>query len=270
MSVAFAHASLERLKAVDVILTDIDDTLTTEGVLEADAYRALEDLRAAGFTVIPVTGRPAGWCDMIARFFPVDAVVGENGAFAFMYDREARRMRRFYARSADDRVHARQSLAELADVILTEVPGARISADQPYREADLAVDFAEDVGPLPDGDIEKIVSIFEEAGATAKVSSIHVNGWFGTYSKLEMTERLLEESFGIAVSSDADRARVLFIGDSPNDAPMFGFFENSVAVANFARFSDRVQQQPTWLTSGYGGAGFVEMAKALISARGNR
>ena len=51
------------------VLTDIDDTLTTDGRLTAAAYGALERFAARGYRVIPVTGRPAGWCDLIARFY---------------------------------------------------------------------------------------------------------------------------------------------------------------------------------------------------------
>ena len=79
--------SLKAARSVRVVLTDIDDTVTTEGVLTGKTYGALEDLHCAGFIVIPVTGRPAGWCDHIARMWPVDAVVEKNGALFLRYDR---------------------------------------------------------------------------------------------------------------------------------------------------------------------------------------
>ena len=85
---ALGQATLDRIRYV---LTDIDDTVTTDGRLPAKSYDALERLQNAGLAVIPITGRPAGWCDMIARFWPVDAVVGENGAFYFSYDRQSAR-----------------------------------------------------------------------------------------------------------------------------------------------------------------------------------
>src|SRR5258707_4262848 len=64
--------------AIRFVLLDIDDTLTTDGRLSAAAYGALEDLSRRGLRLIPVTGRPAGWCDLIARFWPVDAVRSEE------------------------------------------------------------------------------------------------------------------------------------------------------------------------------------------------
>ncbi len=63
------------------VLADIDDTITTEGRLTPEAYAALGRLHDAGLIVVPITGRPAGWCDHIARMWPVSGVVGENGAF---------------------------------------------------------------------------------------------------------------------------------------------------------------------------------------------
>src|SRR4029077_2101369 len=141
------------------VLLDIDDTLTTEGRLTASAYGALESLSRRGLRVIPVTGRPAGWCDLIARFWPVDAVIGENGAFYFCYDHDARSMTRHFWLSAGKREAARRRLDRLAEEILAVVPGARLAADQPYRSADLAIDFSEDTGPLSVAEIDRIVAV---------------------------------------------------------------------------------------------------------------
>ncbi|XKL40255.1 HAD-IIB family hydrolase (plasmid) [Nitratireductor sp. L15S-10] len=261
----FEEIGTERLAEIDFVLTDIDDTLTTSGRLPALAYHALERLHQAGIVVIPVTGRPAGWCDMIARLWPVDAVVGENGAFYFACSAQGGMIREF-AQPAELRREGRQRLDRLAETILTTVPGARISADQSFREADLAIDFAEDGPRLSDAKIARIVTCFEEAGAVAKVSSIHVNGWFGHYDKLAMTRRLFGERYGLELEK-ADRS-VIFVGDSPNDAPMFGFFQNSVGVANFADFLNDTATPPNWITRQAGGAGFAEVADAILRAKG--
>ncbi len=247
------------------VLTDIDDTLTTHGRLPAAAYTALERLEAAGFKVIPITGRPAGWCDLIARFWPVDAIVGENGALYMRYDRQAKKMRRRFFQTEAERATARAKLTTLSETILREVPGTALASDQQYRDCDLAVDFCEDVPPLPQAAIDKIVALFETAGATAKVSSIHVNGWFGHWDKLSMTKVLFEECYGLNL--DAVRDQVVFAGDSPNDAPMFGYFPYSVGVANVRPFLDRIAAKPAFITDGEGGSGFVELADALIEAK---
>ena len=251
-------------RGVRVLLTDIDDTLTTDGLFPSTSLAALEALSNAGLIVVPVTGRPAGWCDHIARMWPVDAVVGENGAFYFAHDRQARRMRKVYAKAEEDRVADRERLNRLRARIPKQVLGAGIASDQDYRVADLAIDFCEDVGPLTSGDVARVVSLFEEAGAAAKVSSIHVNGWFGDYDKLSMTARCLSEVFGIDV--ERDNEAIVFIGDSPNDSPMFSFFRNSVGVANVRDFD--IPAPPAWVTLGRSASGFRELAETLLAARG--
>jgi HAD superfamily hydrolase (TIGR01484 family) len=254
--------------AVICVLTDIDDTLTTDGLLPSTSLAAIEALSAAGLRVVPVTGRPAGWCDHIARMWPVDAVVGENGAFWFSYDREARRMRSGFAKPAGERQADRERLDRLREIILAEVPGAGIASDQDYRVADLAIDFREDVEPLDKEEIGRIVALFEEAGATAKVSSIHVNGWFGRYDKLSMTRRCLATIFGIDIDDPASADRIVFVGDSPNDQPMFAFFRNAVGVANVVEYA--LETPPRWVTRAKGAAGFKELADSLLEHRAEK
>ena len=247
------------------VFTDIDDTITTDGHLPAAAYAALERLQQAGLAVVPITGRPAGWCDMIARFWPVAGVVGENGAFTFRYDHAAKKMHRSFIASAEERVANRRKLEMLASRILAEVPGSAIASDQLYREADLAIDFCEDVPPLPPAAIDRIVALFEEVGATAKVSSIHVNGWFGSYDKLSTTRLFVREAFGLDL--DRVKERFVFCGDSPNDAPMFGFFPYACGVANVVDLAARMSATPAYVAPSRGGAGFVEIVDRILTAR---
>jgi hypothetical protein len=244
------------------LLVDIDDTLTTEGRLGAAAYAALERLHDAGLAVAPITGRPAGWCDHIARMWPVDGVIGENGAFYFAYDRAARRLVKRFRDDDATRAASRARLAAVRDRILREVPGAALASDQLYREADLAIDYCEDVPRLPEPAVDRIVAIMLAAGMTAKVSSIHVNGWFGDYDKLGMTKVFMAERCGVDL--DAQRAEYVFAGDSPNDAPMFAYFPCSVGVANVRRFAHRLDHAPAYVTDAASGAGFAELAERLL------
>jgi HAD superfamily hydrolase (TIGR01484 family) len=247
------------------LLADIDDTITTEGRLTAAAYAALERLQGAGIKVIPVTGRPAGWCDHIARMWPVDAVVGENGAFWMRYEAKARRLKTVFVGEPPPDRQAR--IDALAAEILAAVPGCALASDQFCRIADLAIDYCEDVPALPQSAVDAIVRHMEAAGMRAKVSSIHVNGWFGDYDKLSTARRMLSEEFGVSLEQEAERERWAFVGDSPNDAPMFGFFPNSVGVANVLDFAGRLDVTPTWVTRASAGAGFVELSEALLAAR---
>jgi HAD superfamily hydrolase (TIGR01484 family) len=261
-----ADIPLAALAGVRAVLTDIDDTLTSHGRLPAVAYRALEDLREAGLAVVPVTGRPAGWCDLIARQWPVDAVVGENGAFYFSYDEAQKKMLRIYAQDARTRRDNSEKLGAIARRVLKEFPGTAIASDQGYREIDVAIDFCEDVAPLPFETAQKIAHVFHREGAQAKVSSVHVNAWFGAHDKLTMARRLLVERLRIAV--DDQDAAVAYCGDSPNDAPMFKGFPLGIGVANIRPLAHLMSDLPAYVTTQDGGQGFAEFAARLLAAIG--
>ena len=242
------------------LLFDIDETLTTEGKLTSEAYTAMERLKRAGKLVVPVTGRAAGWCDHIARMWPVDAVIGENGAFYFWLG-EGKLQRRYHD-APPERAQKQQRLEAIARSILAAVPGCALASDQHYRETDLAIDYCEDVPPLPLEAAERIAALMGKAGLTARISSIHVNGWFGGYDKLTMARTLFSERFGVDLGQ-ANR-EVAFAGDSPNDAPMFRFFEHSVGVANVRRFEALLPDKPKFVTAAASGAGFAELAAHLL------
>ncbi len=247
------------------VLTDIDDTLTLHGKLPAQAFDAIHQLAAAGIAVIPVTGRPAGWCDHIARMWPVAAVVGENGAFYFRYEAKSKRMHRVYAQPAEQRQASQSKLHEIAWGVLDKFPGTSMASDQAYREIDIAIDFCEDVLPLPLETAQAIAEEFVSHGAVAKVSSIHVNAWFGDHDKLSMSLRLLEDIYSL--DGEAAKKSVVYCGDSPNDSPMFGYFPVSVAVANAAPLLHLMPSRPSFITSKEGGLGFVQIADRLLLDR---
>ena len=254
--------SKQQLNEVKIILTDIDDTLTTEGRLKSNAYSALENLSNSGFIVIPVTGRCAGWCDHIARMWPVNGVVGENGAFFFSYDHQSKKMQQTYCQTPKEREANHLALHEIKKTILKNVSGSALASDQDYRHTDLAIDFAEDVATLSSNKIKEIVTIAENAGAIAKVSSIHVNCWIGSHNKLSTSLTTLEQVFGVSNSNIQNE--VLFIGDSPNDSMMFDYFNKSVGVANVMDFIKELDKPPKYITSKHSGDGFVELADLLL------
>ena len=252
-------------QALHTVWTDIDDTLSLHGRLPAAAYGALERLQAVGLRVIPVTGRPAGWCDHIARFWPVDGVIGENGAFYMWHDAQARVLRSRHWLTPVQQVQARQGLVEVQARILREVPGCAVASDQFCRLYDLAIDFCEDVPALPAIAVDRIAALMQEAGMTAKVSSIHVNGWFGDWDKLAMARLMLTERYGLDFNQEAQH--MVFVGDSPNDAPMFAAFPHAVGVANVRDCLDRLTHRPKWVTQASGGLGFVEFVDRLLALR---
>ena len=242
------------------VLTDIDDTLTTGGRLTAAAYAALERLALAGIAVVPITGRPAGWCDMIARTWPVAAVVGENGALWYAHDPATRRMRRHAVQD----LPARAALERLAQQAMAAVPGSALAADQPFRLFDVAVDFREDAGPLGLDAAERIAGIFRAGGAAAKVSSIHVNAWMGQWDKLSGLRHLFATLWQ---PLEGVLGQVAYLGDSPNDAPIFAEVPLSIGVANVLPFLDAMPAAPAYVTRAEAGAGFVEFAEAVLAAR---
>lgn len=238
---------------------DIDDTFSTHGKITDEAFHALWDLKRAGFKLVPVTGRPAGWCDHIARFWPVDAVVGENGAFS-MY-MSCGKLRRFETLGDADSKAAKSKLAALRDAILMEFPGASFASDQAYREYDLAIDFCEDVKPWVDSEVDRLVKFCESKGAIAKISSIHVNTWFGRYTKIEGIQKFLKTTK--AELQLPDFSEFAFAGDSPNDEPMFDAFAVSVGVANVQPFLHKMKTPPKFVTTASAGQGFAELARSL-------
>jgi HAD superfamily hydrolase (TIGR01484 family) len=247
--------------------SDIDDTLTTGGLLTPESFAGLWQLQGAGIEVVVVTGRPAGWCDHIARMWPVAAVVGENGAFYYAYDRSQRRMQRRYLIEERERLEGRRRLERLRERVLREVPRCRIAADQPFRLTDLAFDFCEDVvPPLEEAEVERICRIAADEGASWKISSIHVNCWYGRFDKVSGVRRFLADR-GWELDSREVQGSSTFIGDSPNDEPLFAALEHSIAVANLRTFLGRLQHLPAYITHAEAAAGFSEAVRTILGRR---
>jgi len=252
----FSRFSTALSRQIRFVLSDVDDTLTEGSRLPAAAYMAIERLQNAGIMVIPVTAAPAGWCDLMARMWPVGAVIGENGGICFRHDRASGLIERHYWAPPAERAAAGTRLAALGAEIAAALPGVEIAHDQRYREATLA--FRNRDG----AEAEEILARLRAAGAQATVNSIWVLGWFGDFDKLSMSRRMMAELFATDIEHDVERC--LYIGDSLNDAPMFGFFPHSVGVATVRRYADRMPALPRWITKGAGGTGFVEVADALL------
>lgn len=247
-------------KSIEVLFTDIDGTLTENGRLPDSSYSALWLLQRHGIHVIPVTGRPAGWCDLIARQWPVNSVVGENGGLVYRYD--GKTMHRHEFTTVAKRRQDRTKLRSIARQVHEEIPRARIAADQFCRRFDLAIDFAEDVNPsLKQSEVKRIKEIFEEHGAHAKISNIHVNGWFGDYNKLSACKWLAKN--WLNYSLEENQQNVIYVGDSPNDEPMFQYFDLSCAVANVREYLPLMKHHPKFVSRAKEGEGFLEIARHL-------
>lgn len=246
------------------VLTDIDDTLTTEGAITPDALEALEALAAAGLQVIPITGRPVGWSEPFARAWPVAAIVAENGAVALTHRTPAEPLRKLYVQDEATRAANHARMREVARRIVREVPGATLSQDSGGRETDIAIDHGE-FAHLPADAIARVVQLMRAEGMNATVSSIHVNGWYGEHHKLSGARWVVRELLGRDIEDELQRW--VYVGDSTNDVLMFEHFPHSVGVANIRRFADQLAFKPRYVTEGERGAGFAEVARSILAAR---
>jgi HAD superfamily hydrolase (TIGR01484 family) len=247
------------------VMTDIDDTLTRDGAIEPAALQALADLRRAGVPVLAITGRPLGWSEAFAKAWPLDAIVAENGAVALIPS--GTKLLVEYAQDEPTRQANRLQLEQVAAQILREVPGALMAQDSAGRATDIAIDHGEFTS-LPAAAIAQVVALMQAAGMQATVSSIHINGWFGTHNKwtgaLWMVQRLYQRPL------QAEVARWLYVGDSTNDQQMFKHLPLSVGVANLIRFADVLHTWPAFITQAERGLGFAEVAARVVAARAGR
>jgi HAD superfamily hydrolase (TIGR01484 family) len=240
------------------VFSDVDDTLTHDAVVTLEAYAAIVRARAAGLRVVLVTGRPAGWAEVLASLWPVDAAIAENGGIAY-FKREGRLQRLYFERT--DPVADAARLAALAEDILRTFEFARRSDDCGLRVTDVAFDIGEN-HHLPRDQIEAITARCRELGARTLVSSVHAHGFFHGADKAAMAARVANVLWGEAGADVA--SHYAFVGDSPNDQAAFSFFEMSIGVANVARYVDVLRPPPRYVTPSPNGRGFAEAIDALL------
>lgn len=271
---------LQQRRRIVGVLTDIDDTLTTDGAITPDAVSALAQLKAAGLHVVAITGRPIGWCEPFAKGdagrgiapWPLDAMVAENGAVAYTISTTGRQasssrsstLSKLYLQNEATRHANYQRLQRVAAQVLRAVPGTTLAQDSAGRETDIAIDHSE-FAHLSNRQIHAVLAIMRAAGLNATVSSIHINGWLGTHNKLVGAHWIVSQHFGRNLASEMDRWA--YVGDSTNDQVMFEAFDNSVGVANIRRFEAELTHPPRYIATLERGAGFAEVASVLLAAR---
>ncbi len=269
---SWSRSSLADLAGIRGVCFDIDDTLTTHGRLELASYQALWRLKQAGFALIPVTGRPAGWCDLIVRLWPVSAVIAENGALALFQQEQKQKEHLTLAalKGAAALEQAQAQLAKLKRELVERFPQLQWASDQPYRRYDCAVDVGEEVERWEKNDVSSLVRYCTEKGAHAKVSNIHCNIWFGNYNKWVGFHSWLSAMSPIflqAGSIPTQLSEWIYVGDSLNDEPMFESFQYSVGVANVRPLLEQMRHQPRWITSAPSGQGFCQVASKLLRSQ---
>jgi HAD superfamily hydrolase (TIGR01484 family) len=267
---------LQAIQRVTGVFTDIDDTLTTDGAITPDALAALHAIKAAGLAVVAITGRPVGWSAPFVQSWPVDAIVAENGSVLLQVAHQkglcgskdgGQLLSKTYQQDAATRSANFARMQQVAQRVLREVPGAVLAQDSVGRETDMAVDHSE-FTTLPAEGIAQVVAIMQSEGMHATVSSIHVNGWFGAHNKLEGARWAVRTLYGRDLDAELDAW--VYVGDSTNDQLMFEAFPQSVGVANVRRFEAQLAHLPHYITDTERGAGFAEVAHAVLAARSVR
>jgi HAD superfamily hydrolase (TIGR01484 family) len=256
------------------VITDIDDTLTEGGHLMAQARSALQELADAGVPVIAVTGRPVGWSlrclggpgALGQAPWPLLGVVAENGAVALWRGPDGQVLRRYRADSATRQANRQRLQAALA-AVEQALPQARRAQDSEGRETDIAIDHSE-FHHLSAAQIEQVIELLRGHGLRVSVSSIHINAWLGDHDKWVGACWAVEHWLDQQLSEQL--AHWVYIGDSSNDEVMFEHMQHSAGVANIARFLDRLEHAPSYLCAQARGAGFAELASALLQARAAR
>ncbi len=241
-----------------ILFSDVDDTLTWKGRLPHETFSALVKLQEAGIKVVPVTGASAGWCDCMIRTWPIESIIGENGAY-FVDRNESGRLTYHYAVEETQRQANWQRLLELKQTVISRFADAHPTADQPFRLTDIAFDIDQD-HQVERSHAFEIAKFCEASGMNVKISSIHINVWCGEYNKSSTANEWLAQH-------QIDHSEAMFIGDSPNDDSMFSNFTQTVGVANIKPFIGELNSPPGYITQHSGGYGFAEMAESLIAAQ---
>lgn len=259
---ALLEAPDDALKHARGVVFDVDDTVTRDGRLELDAFAAMWRAKRAGLKLVAVTGRPLGWTDVIARHWPVDLAIGENGAgWAWM---ESGRFRTDYFDNEEARNQQREQLARIQQSLATQLPEVRLAGDSDARRCDLAFDAYEEAH-LSENTVAQTVDLIRSHGTTSFVSSVHIHAVPGSWDKARGCVRAMERVFG--ENLDQTQAAWWFVGDSGNDAAAFSYFDNSVGVANVADHLGRLPVLPRYVTRGDRGLGYAELLDALVSSK---
>lgn len=274
-------ASLDTLKSIQWLLTDVDDTLTWDGTLPPETLDALTQLKAVGVHVVAVTGACAGWCDQIAKLWPIHGVIGENGAFYMQKNTTG-----FHTQSALPLSAMKQQQTRLLkqlQTLLDEYPDIQFADDQAFRYCDVAINIGQDRTPVDTTICQRLLErirtlVIDGQRVKATQSSIHINVWLGEHSKRVSSEAYLidnqigtSSAQGLEDTPDTDLVlslnQVTYIGDSLNDESMFAWLPTTFGVNNISRWLPQLKNKPNYITKDNGGYGFAELAKMIVNAK---
>ena len=241
------------------ILFDLDDTLLDRSELTEVAYGALHRLSEAGLTLLAVTGRPAGYGEVLVPAWPIAGLIAENGSVAVL--KVDGRTQLFDEVNVTQRRARREQLQTLVTHMKCEFPLLMPATDVHLRRCD----YTFDIGEYQHVDHEVITAVIAFArarGASTVRSSVHLHVGFDGSDKASGTLRVLSRHFGYDVTHA--RAQFAFIGDSENDEAAFAAFNTTIAVANLR---GRPTVNPRYATQAPRGRGFAEFVQRLLALR---
>jgi HAD superfamily hydrolase (TIGR01484 family) len=244
------------------LLFDLDDTVLSHGVLTRDAYNAIWSLHEAGLKLVAVTGRPSGWGEVIVRQWPIDGAVTENGAVHVI--RDGKGVQLLFDGDAAEVAARRARLDDLVRAVAKAMPNVMLADDVHARRSDVAWDIGERVRLEPAA-IEELATLVVAAGARTTRSSVHLHASFERDDKASGAIRFVHRELG--EDEGAALHRWAFVGDSGNDAACFAAFRTTFGVENVRAYARVLSVPPRWIAPSKRGAGFAEIAKAIVSSR---
>ncbi|MDJ0707128.1 MAG: HAD family hydrolase [Leptolyngbyaceae cyanobacterium MO_188.B28] len=245
------------LPHVQLIATDMDGTLTQQGQFTPRLLQSLQDLAAAGLSVVIVTGRSAGWVNGLAHYLPVAGAIAENGGLFYPKDQPEPLM----LSKIPDLARHRRQLADFFQQLQRKFPHLQESTDNRFR----LTDWTFDVQGLSQADLQWLNQTCQS------------RGWGFTYSTVQCHIKPLMQDKAIGLQQVLQKyfpqvspAQVLTVGDSPNDESLFdaATFPHSVGVANVAHYVDQLTHQPAYMTDAPEVAGFCQLVERVVKQRG--
>lgn len=244
-----AQVDRSTLAQIQVLLTDIDGTMTREGRIPAEVVEWLPRLRDAGIEVVPCTGRSAGELLGLVRYLPgVARGMAENGGILVVADQPLLPLRPPVDRS--QLAVAAESLGQHAGPWqLAPCSFARIT-DQAWER-----------GSRSEAQLQLLRTAAEALGLELTWSSVHIHLTMAPPDKGAGALQVL-------VSEGVIPARVAAIGDAANDEGLWvaGRFGLQVGTADVEQVWPLLRHRPT-IRVGRAALGWLELARALVAAR---
>jgi hypothetical protein len=245
----FSQINGEVLETINVVAADIDGTITEHGHITDRTLTALEKLNAAGIRTLLITGRSAGFGLGLMTYLPgLDGLIAENGGVVIADEKIV------WSRPRSAR------LSRVFDLVRERFPHLDEGNDNFARLSDFTIDMRS----VGNGDLERVRQLLSEHQVKSTYSTIHLHIFDADDSKGRALRKWLNDR-GLA------EQEVLTIGDSINDESLFEspHFLHSCWVGARECLQE-LENQPAYLTHDAEGAGFQEIANALLSARGRK